>query len=144
MIDVVEILRSVHGHAGLLAVAGLVHPAVFLREGRRLTRGQRASVVVSSCLFLGVYGSGLALYPRYREQERPAMMNDNFALAMWFERKEHLAFVAVVLVATALGLVLLDRAGSLHRPARWMFGIAAALGLAVAAVGTLVGGWRPG
>lgn len=143
MVHGVELLRTLHGHLGVLAVAGLVHPATFLRPGRRLSRGQRASVWASSLLFVLVYGSGLALYPGYREQERGALLRHDFALAMWFERKEHLAFVAVVLVVTALGLVVGDREGGQHQRARWMYAVAAVLGTVAAGVGTVVGAWRP-
>ncbi|MBM4364585.1 MAG: hypothetical protein FJ102_00105 [Deltaproteobacteria bacterium] len=141
MIDWVELARSMHGHAGVLAAAALLHPVVFLRPGRPLSRPQRWAVGAGAGMLAAVYASGLALYPGYRERERPALMQQDFPLALWFERKEHLAFVAVVLAGTAALMVLSRRDGSHNRVARWMLGVSAALVLVVAAVGSVVGVW---
>ena len=143
MIDAVELLRSIHGHAGVLAVAALIHPVVFLRAGRPLSRGQRWATGGAAAFVAGVYASGLALYPGYRERERPVLMHDDFALALWFERKEHLAFVAVVLAVGAALLVLARRDGAYNGTARWMAGGAAALAGVAVGVGSVVGAWNP-
>ncbi|MBM4389791.1 MAG: hypothetical protein FJ090_01605 [Deltaproteobacteria bacterium] len=141
MIDWVELSRSMHGHVGVLAAAALLHPAIFLRPGRPLSRGQRWAVGAGAGLVGAVYASGLALYPGYRERERPALMQQDFALALWFERKEHLAFAAVVLAGTAALMVLSRRDGTHHRTARWMLGVSAALVLVAVGVGSVVGAW---
>ncbi len=141
MIDWVELSRSIHGHAGVLAAAALVHPVVFLRPGRPLSRGQRWALGGGAGLVGAVYASGLALYPGYRERERPALMQHDFLLALWFERKEHLAFVAVVLAGAAALMVLSRRDGSQNRTARWMLAVSAALVLLAASVGSVVGAW---
>ncbi len=141
MIDWVELSRSLHGHLGVLAAAALVHPVVFLRPGRPLSRGQRWATGAAAGLLAGVYAGGLALYPGYRASERPALMKDNFELALWFERKEHLAFVAVVLAVSAAIMVLSRRDGSQNGVARAMLAVSSALVVLAAVVGSVVGAW---
>lgn len=142
VIDPVELLRSLHGHFGVLAAAALLHPVVFLKQGRPLSRGQRWSVSAAAALYAGTMAGGLALYPHFRTTERPAIMQQDFALQMWFERKEHLVYVGACLVLSAFVMVTVSRDGRHHGRARWMFALAAAVTVFAAIVGTTVGSWR--
>ena len=139
--DWVELARSVHGHIGVLAAIALVHPVIFLRPNRPLSRGQRWSVAGAGALFAVAMGMGLALYPHFRETERPRLLAHDFAVAMWFERKEHLVYIAACLVFGGVGTVFLARNGEHNGRARLMFGLAAGICLFAASVGTTVGAW---
>lgn len=142
MIDPTELMRSIHGHVGVLAAVSLIHPAVFLRANRPLSRGQRWSVGGAAALFGTALGMGLWLYPHFRVTERPAILAENFALQMWFERKEHLVYVAAGLVLAGTTMALGARDGRHNGRARLCFGVSALIVTFAAVVGSAVGAWR--
>ena len=87
-------LAHVHGHMGWLAVAALAHPAWLLRNPKRKTHfGTLFSTLLITLSF--VFGS--LLYPAYRRLIKHDLFVSNPAIGWWFERKEHLAFGAMIL-----------------------------------------------
>lgn len=139
--DVVHLLRGIHGHVGLLAVAALIHP-VFTLRGARVSRGARWGAWGATTLAIGAFAAGWALYPGYRSGTKRELLHAAPHLAQAFEVKEHLAFYAVVLSIAGAGLVVgVPNRGGL-RAARWCYGLGGALALAVVALGTTVGAWR--
>lgn len=87
-----RLLERIHGHAGWLAVAALLHPVIVLRSPGRRARGAAWS---STLLVSAVAGLGASLYPSYRSLLKQAIFQENATLGWWFERKEHLAVGAV-------------------------------------------------
>lgn len=87
-----RLLERVHGHAGWLAVAALLHPVIVLRS-----RSRRAPVAAwtSTLLVSTVASLGAGLYPSYRVLLKQAIFRENPTVGWWFERKEHLAVGAV-------------------------------------------------
>ena len=85
---------------------------------------------------------GLALYPHFRVTERPQILADDFALQMWFERKEHVVYVAAGLVLAGVTMVFAARDGRHNARARACFAVSAILVAFAAGVGTTVGAWR--
>jgi hypothetical protein len=93
-LDTFRLLEHVHGHLGWLAAALLVHPAVVLRK-----RDRRAHLAVGLSTVALTVGSalGMWLYVAYREQLRQPIFVHAPGVGLLFERKEHLAFGAVLL-----------------------------------------------
>lgn len=87
-----RLLERIHGHAGWLAVAALLHPVIVLRSPGRRARG---AAWASTLLVSAVAGLGASLYPSYRSLLKQAIFQENPTLGWWFERKEHLAIGAV-------------------------------------------------
>jgi hypothetical protein len=141
-----RLLQAIHGHAGWLAVAALLHPALILRRpGRPATWATRAGVGLVSAVALG----GALLYPAYRVEVRPGLCADQPALAWWFERKEALAIAAVALTwagGGAAGLAVrgggVDERARLRLAAAVAFSLAAATAAGAATIGTLVASVR--
>jgi len=94
LLDPVRLIEHVHGHLGWLAAAILVHPAIVLRN-----RNRRAHLAVGMAAGLVTLASalGLWLYVAYRERLRQGIFQHAPAVGLLFERKEHLAFGAVIL-----------------------------------------------
>jgi len=92
--DVVRIAEHIHGHLGWLATAILVHPAVLLRDRKR-----RAHLAVGlAVLFPTVVGAvGMWVYGPYRDRIKQSIFIDARWVGLLFERKEHLAFAAILL-----------------------------------------------
>jgi hypothetical protein len=93
-LDLVRLLEHVHGHAGWLAAAALLHPAILLRNPRRkahLAVGLAVGVVTLTA------GIGVYLYQPYRDRVKQALFIHAPSVGYLFERKEHLAFGAVLL-----------------------------------------------
>jgi hypothetical protein len=145
MVDPWRLLEHVHGHLGWLAAVGLVHPAVLLRRPQR-----RASLAIALAVIAVTLagGGGVLLYPRYRDELRPPIFATAPALGYLFERKEHLAFGAILLswagAAAYFGAGSLDAATRppLRRAAHWSFVAAALLAVAAACLGTIVAAHR--
>jgi hypothetical protein len=93
-VDPRRIIEHVHGHLGWLAVAALIHPAVVLRD-----RARRAHLAVglATGLLTVAAGLGARLYVDYREALRRSVFLSSPTIGLLMERKEHLAFGAVVL-----------------------------------------------
>lgn len=135
------LVAHVHGHLGWLAAASLVHPAVVLRRA-----GRRAHVAVASSVGLVTLAAALGawLYPAYRESLRALVFLDARALGLAFERKEHLAFGAVLLAwSGAAAYVAAWRAEgplsvTLRRASHRAFVASAAFAVIAAVLGTLV------
>jgi ABC-type Mn2+/Zn2+ transport system permease subunit len=93
-LDPLRVLERVHGHAGWLTAALLVHPAVVLRDRKRQAN---LAVALATALTTGVAALGLYLYVSYREQLKKSIFLGAPDVGFLFERKEHLAFGAVML-----------------------------------------------
>lgn len=93
-LDPLRLIEHVHGHVGWLAAAALVHPAIVLRRRRRRAH---LAVALSTALVTSASAIGAWLYVSYREELRRELFVQAPAVALLFERKEHLAFGAVVL-----------------------------------------------
>lgn len=140
-LDPLRLVAHVHGHLGWLAAAALVHPAVVLRRPER-----RAHVAVGTSVLLVTVAAALGawLYPSYRESLRALVFLDARSLGLAFERKEHLAFGAVLLAwAGGAAYVSALRAQDatrvvLRRTAHRAFVAAAVLAVVVAVLGTSV------
>jgi hypothetical protein len=139
VIDPLRLLERVHGHVGWLTAALLVHPALVLPRRAHVTVAlATASATLSAALGVGVYGP-------YRESLRAAIFAESARIGWLFERKEHLAFGAVVFAwIGAIAYAAGQRASSdrLTKLARRAFLISAALALLVAALGTYVASFR--
>jgi hypothetical protein len=143
--DPVGPLEHVHGHLGWLAAAALVHPAVLLRNPRR-----KAHLAVASALGVVTAAGSLGawLYPAYRDRLKQSLFLEAPRIGYLFERKEHLAFGAILLAwAGALAYFGAERCPpDLRAPLRTIAyrGMLAAAILAIltAALGTLVASFK--
>jgi hypothetical protein len=145
---VVELLRvaeHVHGHLGWLAAIALLHPAILLR---RTQRRAHLSVALAVAGVTAVGAIGVALYGDFRERLRQSIFVGAPAIGYLFERKEHLAFGAILLawaggIAYA-GAIRVDGEArvSLRRAAHWAFVASAAMAIIAAAFGTVVAAYK--
>jgi hypothetical protein len=145
-LDPLRLVEHVHGHLGWLAAALLVHPAILLRN-----RARRAHLAVALTTALVTVGAGLGawLYVAYRAQLKQSMFIHARSYGLLFERKEHLAFGAVMLAwaGCAAYFAALHSAAepvraSLRTIAFRAYVAAAALALVVAALGTVVATYK--
>lgn len=135
MIDVLRAVEHVHGHLGWLAVVALAHPAYLLRRPRR------APVAVGLATGLVTVGAalGMWLYVGYRAQLKRVIFTESPAMGLLFERKEHLAFAAVLLAwAGCAAYVAAPRFPALQPFAFRAYVAACVLACAVAVLGTIV------
>lgn len=140
-LDPLRTLEHVHGHLGWLGAALLVHPAILLRDHER-----RAHLAVATSTALVTVGAalGMWLYVGYRAQLKRAIFTTSPTVGLVFERKEHLAFAAVMLAwAGCAAYFAATRAKdelrtTLRVIAFRSFVGAAALALVVAVLGTWV------
>jgi hypothetical protein len=133
--DATRLFEHVHGHLGWLSAAALVHPAIVLRAPNR-----RAPLAVglSTAFVTAASAIGAWLYVGYRTTLRQRIFIDAPAYGLLFERKEHLAFAAVLFAwAGAAGY-----AGGHRQIAFRSFVAAAALAIVVATMGTIVASYR--
>lgn len=144
-LDPARLVEHVHGHLGWLAAAALLHPAIVLRR-----RGRRAhlAVVLSTGFITTAAAVGVWLYVAYRQRLKQAIFREGATYGWLFERKEHLAFGAVVLAWAGTVAYFASRrasvplAGSLQTFAFRAFVCAAALAITVAVLGTTVAIFR--
>jgi hypothetical protein len=144
-IQVIRLVEHAHGHLGWLAAASLLHPAILLRNRKR-----RAHLsVVLATLFVTLVGSiGVLLYGPYRDILKQRLFIDAPSVGLLFERKEHLAFGAIVLAwSGAVAYAVANGVGeSLREPLRTFayraFVVATALAVGTAALGTVVAAYR--
>jgi len=140
-LDPLRTLEHVHGHLGWLGAALLVHPAILLRDRKR-----RAHLAVGIATALVTVGAalGLWLYVGYREQLKRGIFQAAPAIGLLFERKEHLAFAAVMFAWTGCAAYFAasrakdELRASLRTIAFRAFVGAAALAILVAVLGTWV------
>lgn len=144
-LDPLRLIEHVHGHLGWLSAAALLHPAIVLR---RTKRRAHLAVALATAFVTVASGIGAWLYVSYREKLRQGIFLHAPSIGYVFERKEHLAFGAVVLSwAGAAAYVAAARAGSDTREALRIiayraFVAAAALTAVAAILGTVVGVYR--
>lgn len=137
-----RVVEHVHGHAGWLAAALLVHPAIVLRN--RTRRAHLAVGLAAGAVTL-VAAVGSWLYVGYREKLKQQIFIDNPSIGLLFERKEHLAYGVVLLSwAGAIAYFAATRASApevkatLRTIAFRSFVASATLAIAVATLGTIV------
>jgi hypothetical protein len=94
LLDPLKLTEHIHGHLGWLATATLLHPAIVLRS-----RSRRAHLAVALATGVVTVAAGLGawLYVAYRERLKQGIFVHAPSVGLLFERKEHLAFGAVVL-----------------------------------------------
>ncbi len=143
---VLRVLERIHGHLGWLAVAALLHPAIFLRNPKRRAR---LSVALATALVLAAGLLGGIVYPPYRDVVKQRLFLDAPRVGWLFERKEHLAVgalaFAVVGCVAHLTLSLVDDEAlrpTMARTAHRAFVVAFALAFAVATLGVWVATYR--
>ena len=136
-------LEHLHGHAGWLSAAALVHPAVLLRKPRRKAPW---SVGVAAALTTLVCVAGGLIYGPYRDKLKQHIFQTAPTIGWLFERKEHLAFGALLFAwVGTLAYIAAPRAGAevtLKKLAQRSFTIAAAFAIVVAGLGTAVATFR--
>jgi hypothetical protein len=138
-------VEHLHGHAGWLTAVALVHPAVVLR---RLDRRAGWAVGLSTGLVTCVCAAGAWIYGPYRDYVKQGIFQKAPSIGLLFERKEHLAFVALAFAwVGALAYVGARFAGedsrrTLRRLAHRAYVVAAAVALVVAGLGTAVATFR--
>jgi hypothetical protein len=145
LIDPVRIQEHVHGHIGWLAAIALVHPAIVLRRTNR-----RAHLAVGLACGIATLAGGLGayIYGDYRDRLRQHIFQGARVMGYLFERKEHLAFGAVLLAwAGTASYVAATRVDGptreqLRKAAHWAFVGAATLAVVTAALGTLVASYK--
>jgi hypothetical protein len=145
LVDPQRLAQHAHGHLGWLAALALAHPAILLRRSQR-----RAHLSVGLAVALVTLAGtvGVALYGEYREKLRQPIFAQAPSIGYLFERKEHLAFGAV-LFAWAGGAAYAaatradgDTRSALRRAAHWAFVAAATFALAAAILGTIVAAYK--
>ncbi|MDB4939439.1 MAG: hypothetical protein JWP87_6411 [Labilithrix sp.] len=145
LLDPVRLTEHVHGHLGWLAAAILLHPAIVLRSR---TRRAHWAVGLATGFVTVASALGVWLYVAYRERLKQGIFLHAPSVGLLFERKEHLAFGAVVLAwAGAAAYVAAERAPgeareSLRTIAFRAFCASAALSILVAVLGTIVAAYR--
>lgn len=164
MASVISLLRfahQLHGHAAWLAAALLWHPVFVLRPAQHArstrVRSLRVAWLATAVLTL-VFGTGIALYGAYRDTVRTPLFQEARAIGLLFERKEHLAFAALMLAwigalrvthvwrdgpqeATNEGRGAGDYGGM--QAARVAFALSALFATICALIGTLVASVKP-
>jgi hypothetical protein len=144
-LDVVRIAEHVHGHLGWLAAAALLHPAILLRN---VERRAHLSVGLSTGFATAVGTLGAWLYGPYRDRLKQHLFIETRWVGLMFERKEHLAFGAILLAwagASAYAVAIGAR-DDVRAPLRAFafraFSVSAGLALTTAALGTLVASYK--
>lgn len=144
-LDPVRVQEHVHGHLGWLAALALVHPAILLR---RTKRKAHLSVVLATSVATLAGGLGVAMYGDYRDRLRQHLFQQSPTMGFMFERKEHLAFGAILLAwagaVAYFGAMRLDGQPREHlrRAAHWSYVGAAVLCVVTAVLGTMVASFK--
>ena len=143
--DVARVVEHVHGHLGWLAAAALLHPAILLRNKNRKAH---LSVALSTGFATSQGVLGVWLYGPYRDRLKQHIFIEAPWVGLMFERKEHLAFGAILLAwagASAYAVALGAR-NEVRAPLRVFafraFAVSAALAFVTAALGTLVASYK--
>jgi hypothetical protein len=144
-IDPVRLAERIHGHLGWLAAIALMHPAILLRH---IKRRAHLSVGLAVGGVTAVFALGCAIYPAYRERLRQHIFQEGRPIGYLFERKEHLAFGALLLAwAGGLAYVSAMRVegparDSLRRASHLAFVLACVLALVTASLGIVVASFK--
>jgi hypothetical protein len=135
-----RILETVHGHAGILATAGLIHPALLLRRGQQLSRGSRIAVVLATLFAVLAFSLGIVIYEDYRSVVKRSLFRASFNAGLRFETKEHLAYAVVMLALSGAvcALVAPRESRRLRQAAAATYLTAALLSGLVCVLGTYV------
>ena len=134
-------LERVHGHLAVLGLVVLIHPVISLRRPGHLRRGTWWTVGVGVALLVPAAALGLGLYPSWRAQVKPELVQHALGVALAFEVKEHLAWFSVVCAAAGLGVLLTSGSLSGGRSlARWLLGAAVSCGAIAAGLGIWIAG----
>jgi hypothetical protein len=142
---VLRLGEHLHGHLGWLAAIALVHPALLLRNKARRAH-LSVGLAAGGATLVGALG--VSLYPAYRDRLRQPLFAEAPGIGYLFERKEHLAFGAILLAwAGAISYAGSFRSEgalreSLRRASHASFVLAALLAIAVAAIGTIVSTYK--
>jgi hypothetical protein len=143
--DVFRVAEHIHGHLGWLTAAALIHPAILLRNERRKAH---LSVGLSTGLATAVGALGVWLYTPYRDHIKQHLFIEKPWIGLLFERKEHLAFGAILLAwagasayAAAIGAREATRS-SLRVFAFRAFVVSAGLATVTATLGTIVASYK--
>jgi hypothetical protein len=143
--QLLRLLEHTHGHLGWLAAASLLHPAILLRNRKRRAH---LSVFLATLFVTVVGGLGVLLYGPYRDILKQRIFIDTRWVGLLFERKEHLAFGAIVLSwGGAVAYAVASGAGEeLREPLRTFafraFAVATALAVGTAVLGTVVSAYK--
>ncbi len=140
------LLERLHGHLAVLGLALLVHPLVSLRRRPGLSSRTRLTAELAALLLAIPTALGLWLYPTYRQQVKPGLVQEHLPLALGFETKEHLAVacVALVLGGTAM-LRLAGRRADARAAAWWLLAAGWLCGVLTAGLGVwIASGASPG
>lgn len=139
-----RLLETLHGHAGVLAVVALLHPAILLRRGRVLSVGLKLSVGLTTAFTALAFGLGIAIYEDYRALVKRPLFALDRGVGLLFETKEHLAFAVICLAlgGAACALLAPKQDKALRRLAAGIYGAAFVLGAVVAGLGTYVAAVR--
>jgi len=139
-----QLVARAHAVVAWLATAALVVAAPRLIGRRR----DRVTLAIAAAAALGITiagGLGVLLEAAYRSQIRQQLFVRSPALGWLFERKEHLAFGAILLAWCALSTTAAaritrepERAKDLQRAARLAGITAAALALAASVMSAIV------
>jgi len=141
VIDSIRLVEHVHGHVGWIAAALLAHPAILLRRARRRAD---VSVVLAVAIPTIAGAMGVWIYDAYRDRLRQPLFASAPHVGWLFERKEHLAFGAIVLAWCGACAYFAERrappaiAASLRPGAHRAFAASAVLAIVAAALGTWV------
>jgi hypothetical protein len=145
ILDPLRVAEHLHGHLGWLAAIALVHPAVLLRQP---SRRAHASVALSVAVTTLAGALGVALYGPYRDRLRQPIFVHAPTVGYLFERKEHLAFAAILLswigAISYAGAQWVDGSvrGSLRRAAHVAFLASAVFAIVTAILGTFVAAYK--
>jgi len=144
-IDPVRFIVRVHGHLGWLAAIALVHPAILLRRTRRKAH---LSVGLGVGIVTTVFVLGVSFYGEYRDRLRQSIFQQAPSIGYLFERKEHLAWGALMLAWTGTAAYVGAHwapdavRDPLRKAAHWAFVAAAALAVSTATLGTIVAAYK--
>lgn len=128
-----------HGHAAVLGLALLLHPAVALWRRRGVGTWTVRTAWLAAVLLLAVFFVGCWLYPSWRLHIKPDLQAANNPLWLRFETKEHLAALTAALALGGAVCVQATREDdALRRPAIALLVSAFACGLATAGLGVWV------
>jgi len=144
-IDPIRLAERIHGHLGWLAAIALMHPAILLRNPRRKAH---LSVGFAVGTITAVFTVGCLIYGAYRDRLRQALFQQAPPIGYLFERKEHLAFGALLLAwAGGFAYIAAIRVDgplrdSLRRASHWAFVGACLLALVTASLGIVISAFK--